>query len=97
MSIGQHKIGKMLVTLRASLWGGFNGIFGGASYQHPISNGFNVDGVEASELPRAPLNPYRKRPVKLHYSKNDFHMFNLPSEKAFLLAPFDYNDLFGER
>ena len=48
-------------------------------------------------MPYAPKNPYRKRPVKLIYDKNDFWMFKLPSEKAFLLGGYDYNDLFGER
>ena len=35
--------------------------------------------------------------MKITYDKNDFHMFRLPSEKAFLLGSFDYNDLFGDR
>ena len=48
-------------------------------------------------MPRAPLNPWRKRPIKLTYSRNDFEMFRLPSEKAFLLGGYDYNDLFGKR
>ena len=48
-------------------------------------------------MPPAPRNPYRKRPVKLIYDKNDFHMFRLPSEKSFLLGSYDYNNLFGSR
>lgn len=34
----------------------------------------------AEGLPKAPINPYRKRPVKLVYDKNEFWMFRLPSE-----------------
>ena len=41
---------------------------------------------DATGLPLAPKNPYRKRPVKLTYDKNEFHAFMLPSEKAFLLG-----------
>jgi hypothetical protein len=46
-------------------------------------------------LPPSPQNPYRKRPVKLVYDKNEYHMFMLPSEKAFLLGSFDHEDVFG--
>ena len=58
---------------------------------------YDVEGVTPDSLPRSSANPYRKRPVKLQYDKNDFHMFRLPSEKAFLLSSFDSEDLFGKR
>ena len=63
----------------------------------PQTSAYNVDGVTAEQLPQAPSSPYRKRPVKITYDKNDFHMFKLPSEKAFLVGSFNYNDLFGDR
>lgn len=31
-------------------------------------------------LPQAPANPYKKRPMKLVYDKNEYHSFRLPSE-----------------
>lgn len=31
------------------------------------------------------------------YDKNEYHMFMLPSEKAFLLGSFDHEDVFGQR
>lgn len=52
---------------------------------------------DAAELPMAPVSAFRKRPVKLHYDKNEFHMFRLPSEDHFLLSSFDRSDLFGKR
>ena len=51
----------------------------------------------AGDLPHAPANPYRKRPMKLKYDKNEFHSFRLPSENHFLLGAFDHEDLFGKR
>lgn len=43
------------------------------------------------------MNPYKKRPLKLKYDKNEFHAFRLPSEQNFLLGAFDTEDLFGKR
>lgn len=48
-------------------------------------------------LPRAAANPYKKRPMKLVYDKNEYHSFRLPSENHFLLGGFDQEDLFGKR
>ena len=45
----------------------------------------------------APRSAFRKRPTKLTYDKNEFHMFRLPSEDGFLLGSFDRDDLFGKR
>ena len=51
----------------------------------------------AEDLPKPSPNPYRKRPMKLTYDKNEFHSFRLPSENHFLLGAFDQEDLFGKR
>ena len=51
----------------------------------------------AGELPLAPRSAFRKRPVKLEYDRNEFWMFRMPSEDAFLLNAFDRDDLFGAR
>ena len=53
--------------------------------------------TEAGELPKAPVNPYRKRPLKMVYDKNEFYTFRLPSEQHFLLSSYDSKDLFGKR
>ena len=53
--------------------------------------------MDASGLPRAPESAFRKRPVKLHYDKNEYWMFRLPSEQAFLFGAFDTSELFGKR
>ena len=48
-------------------------------------------------LPTASANPYKKRPMKLVYDKNEYHSFRLPSEQHFLLGSYDQEDLFGKR
>jgi hypothetical protein len=48
-------------------------------------------------VPSAPANLYRKRPVKLIYDKNEYHMFKLPSEQSFEMNGFDLEDVFGAR
>ncbi len=53
--------------------------------------------VSGDRLPHAPHNPYRKRPMKLTYDKNEYHWFRLPSEQHFLMQPFDYDTIFGRR
>ena len=97
MSIGQHKLGQMFTQFRASVVNGMYGITGKKNYLLPETTPYNVNGITAQNLPLAPANPYRKRPVKIVYDKNEFHMFRLPSEKAFLLGGFDHEDIFGER
>eukprot|EP00344_Euplotes_crassus_P011259 CAMPEP_0196995796 /NCGR_PEP_ID=MMETSP1380-20130617/1837_1 /TAXON_ID=5936 /ORGANISM="Euplotes crassus, Strain CT5" /LENGTH=142 /DNA_ID=CAMNT_0042411579 /DNA_START=37 /DNA_END=465 /DNA_ORIENTATION=- len=42
-------------------------------------------------------NPYRKRPTKFTYDKNEFDKFIYPSERRFLYGSFDQKDIFGER
>ena len=51
----------------------------------------------AANLPVASASVFRKRPVKLQYDKNEFHMFRLPSENHFLLDQFDNKDIFGKK
>ena len=91
MSIGKHSFGKMFMTFRSSINGGLSSLYTnkGQHLHTGETQPFNQDGVTADLLPKAPQNPYRKRPVKLIYDKNDFQMFRLPSEKAFLLSGFD--------
>jgi len=45
----------------------------------------------------APRSAFRKRPTKLSYDKNEFHMFRLPSEDTFLLGGMDRDEMFGKR
>ena len=87
------------MSLRASVSSGFSMLWtSNASHEHPTAREFkSPEGITAEQLPRAPLNPWRKRPVKLTYDRTDFEMFRLPSEKAFLLGGYDYADLFGKR
>ena len=33
----------------------------------------------------------------MKYDRNEYHAFRLPSEQAFLLGSYNYNDIFGER
>ena len=53
--------------------------------------------IDGSNLPRAPLSAFRKRPVRLNYDKNEFYMFRLPSENHFLMQNFEKEDIFGKR
>ena len=93
-NIGQHNVGKIFTSLRATVGSAFRATYHSKTeYSMPFTK--PTDAPEG--LAPSPRNPYRKRPVKLIYDKNDFHMFRLPSEKAFLLGSYDYNDLFGAR
>ena len=58
-----------------------------------------IDGhkLSAEGLPPAPQSAFRKRPVRLNYDANEYHMFRLPSEEQFLLGAFDKDELFGKR
>ena len=98
MSIGSHTLGKLFMNVRASASNGFRWLYtSNRAYEHPASQPFEHEGVTADQLPAAPKNPYRKRPVKLVYDRNEFHMFRLPSEKSFLLGGFDYAEMFGQK
>lgn len=52
---------------------------------------------EEQGLPLAPQSAFRKRPTKLVYDKNEYHMFRLPSEDGLLLGTMDRDELFGKR
>ena len=81
MSIGKHKIGQMFTQLRANVWGGISNSYGlNQTYRTPEVMPYNQDGITADSLPHGTPNPYRKRPVKVVYDKNDYHMFRMPSE-----------------
>eukprot|EP00356_Strombidium_inclinatum_P008247 CAMPEP_0170492430 /NCGR_PEP_ID=MMETSP0208-20121228/12235_1 /TAXON_ID=197538 /ORGANISM="Strombidium inclinatum, Strain S3" /LENGTH=159 /DNA_ID=CAMNT_0010768165 /DNA_START=6 /DNA_END=482 /DNA_ORIENTATION=+ len=95
--IGQHKVGKFFTQIRYSVIGGLKGIVPTGAYKHTETMPHVVNGVTAEQLPPRPNNPYRKRPVKLHYDRNEYHTFRLPSEKAFQFANFEYSDMFGKR
>ena len=53
--------------------------------------------INSADLPLAPQSAFRKRPVKLSYDKNEYHMFRLPSEDGFLLGAMDRDEIFGKR
>ena len=53
--------------------------------------------VDTEGLPLAPRSAFRKRPTKLTYDPNEYHMFRLPSEETFLLGGIDKDELFGKR
>ena len=53
--------------------------------------------VDPAGLPLAPKSAFRKRPTKMVYDSNEYHMFRLPSEDAWLLGSFDRDELFGKR
>ena len=74
MSIGKHTFGKMFMTLRSTINGGLSSLYThkGTHLHVGSTQPYEVDGVGAAQLPKAPQNPYRKRPVKLLYDKNDF-------------------------
>jgi hypothetical protein len=63
---------------------------------YDMSSNYRGDG-DGADIPKAPANPYKKRPMKLKYDKNEFYSFRLPSENHFLLGAFDNEDIFGKR
>ena len=94
MSIGSHSIGKLFMSVRAAANSGLSALTT-SNKVHTMPQGRPVEVNE--EIPKAPLNPWRKRPVKVTYDPTHYQMFRLPSEKAFLFQGNDYNDVFGER
>lgn len=85
-------LGKMLQRGRIELYQGLLAISNKKTYD--ITENYRE---KAGDVAQAPANPYRKRPMKLKYDKNEFHSFRLPSENHFLLGSFDNEDLFGKR
>jgi hypothetical protein len=53
--------------------------------------------VDPTGLPVSSRSAFRKRPVKLEYDANEYHMFRLPSESDFLFTGMDKDDVFGYR
>ena len=96
-NIGKHKLGTMFKNARAALTAIPRSMYGAKFQELAQVQPYNVDGITSAHVPHAPVNPYRKRPVKLVYDKNEYHEFMLPSEKAFLLGSFSSEDVFGER
>lgn len=85
-------LGKMLQKGRLELYPSLLALSSKKTYD--ISENYRES---AGDLPSGPANPYRKRPMKLKYDKNEFHSFRLPSENHFLLGSYDHEDLFGKR
>ena len=56
-----------------------------------------VKKQDTSGLPPTQQSAFRKRPVRLNYDSNEFHMFRLPSENKFLLGSLEAEDIFGKR
>jgi hypothetical protein len=83
-------IGKWFSKSKDNIHKGVLGTASGKVYD--ITEAHKISG---KNFPQTPGNPYRKKNVKLVYKKSDFHYFRLPSEQAFLLSPFDTQDLFG--
>jgi hypothetical protein len=83
---------KVLDQSRASFYKGL--LAASSKKTYDITQAYKESGAG---LPHAPANPYRKRPMRLSYDKNEYHSFRLPSEQHFLLGSFDHNDLFGKR
>ena len=86
-------LGKAFNQVKVGFSGGLSSLQSVKHYD--VMESKVVDGSD--ELPFAPKSAFRKRPVKLVYDKNEFPMFRLPSENAFLLEGFDKEDIFGRR
>ena len=76
---------------RMGVWRALNGMLSEKSYD------INAPSEAKESLPPAPRNPWRKTPVKLQYDRQEYHMFNLPSEQDFLMGPFDSTKVFGRK
>ena len=88
-------LGKVLQRSRAELYEAMLALSTKKTYD--ISETLREPQGTAANLPHAPANPYKKRPMKLQYDRNEYHTFRLPSENHFLLSSFDQEDLFGKR
>jgi hypothetical protein len=85
-------LGKALQKGRIQLYEGL--LAPSSKKTYDISESMRGHG---GDLPHEVPNPYRKRPMKLKYDKNEFYSFRLPSENHFLLGSFEHEDLFGKR
>lgn len=88
-------LGKVLQRSRADLYEAMLAVSTKKTYD--LTEALREPTGTASGLPKAAANPYRKRPMKLVYDKNEYFSFRLPSENHFLLSSFDQEDLFGKR
>ena len=95
--IGSHSIGTLITSIRSKVRLSIYGMWSNTKWLHPAARPYVNEEVSIASIPKAPINPWRKRPHKLVYDRNEFHMFRMPSEKQFLLSSFNYNDLFGAR
>lgn len=86
-------LGKLLEKSRSSI----SNTFAAAQSTKNYDLSKSYQNVSGAALPKAPANPYKKRPLKLKYDKNEFYAFRLPSEQHFLLGSFDHEDIFGKR
>lgn len=77
---------------KSTVFTGLNKMQSGKTYE--LAEGQKSD---PTGLPIAPKSAFRKRPVKLTYEANDFHMFRMPSENDFLFSGMDKADIFGYR
>ena len=80
-------LGKVLQKGRADIYDTLLKISTKRTYD--ISETMKVAPGTGAGLPEVPANPYKKRPLKLKYDKNEFHAFRLPSENHFLLSSYD--------
>ena len=85
-------IGKNFNKFKSSFSANVSGVLSTKNYDITTPTKIN-----ATDLPLAPQSAFRKRPVKLSYDKNEYHMFRLPSEDGFLLGSMDRDELFGKR
>lgn len=88
-------LGKVLQKSRSELYEGLLALSTKKTYD--ITQSLREQPGTAIDFPNAPANPYKKRPMKLKYDKNEYYSFRLPSEHHFLLSAFDHEDLFGKR
>ena len=85
-------IGKQFNKFKSSFSSSLSGVQSTKVYDITAST-----KIDATGLPLAPQSAFRKRPVKLSYDKNEYHMFRLPSEDSFLLGAMDRDEIFGKR
>ena len=85
-------ISKKLNAVKAAISSGLSAAQSTQKY-----DALSATKVESTGLPLAPQSAFRKRPTRLSYDKNEYHMFRLPSEDGFLLGSMDRDEIFGKR
>ncbi len=71
-------LGKILQKNRGDLYDKLLSVSSKRTYD--LSQTLLAPAGSAAGLPQAPANPYRKRPLKLKYDKQEYYSFRLPSE-----------------